>query len=279
MKQYKQKMTEPQKKHIGKRLGRGWTAEVYEWEDNQALKLFMDWWPQARAEYEFKTTKFASEAGLPVPAVFQAVTLQGRNGIVMERISGKNMLKMMISNSLKTKHYAHILAELQTRINKIEGPAEFQTVRQRLENAVNNDTFIPRDIKSSSLRVLNKLPDGKALCHFDLHPMNIIMSPKGPIVIDWSGSNKGAPEADIARTWMLCTLPPIAIVSNWPMNLWVKYFYKEFLKKYASLTDIDEEMVENWKIPILAGRIIEERTEARKKFLLGVLEKRIRGKS
>jgi aminoglycoside phosphotransferase (APT) family kinase protein len=36
--------------------------------------------------------------------------------------------------------------------------------------------------------------------HLDLHPDNVIMSPAGPVVIDWRNSDVGPPAVDVALT-------------------------------------------------------------------------------
>ena len=44
---------------------------------------------------------------------------------------------------------------------------------------------------------------GDRLVHLDLHPLNVIITPKGPVVIDWPNSRRGHGDTDIALTWVL----------------------------------------------------------------------------
>jgi aminoglycoside phosphotransferase (APT) family kinase protein len=54
------------------------------------------------------------------------------------------------------------------------------------------------------LALLAEIDDGRrALCHFDLHPGNVIVSAKGWVVIDWLTASSGPPAADFARTLVL----------------------------------------------------------------------------
>jgi aminoglycoside phosphotransferase (APT) family kinase protein len=39
--------------------------------------------------------------------------------------------------------------------------------------------------------------------HGDLHPMNVILTNRGPVVIDWEGAKLGPRDADVAITWLL----------------------------------------------------------------------------
>jgi aminoglycoside phosphotransferase (APT) family kinase protein len=42
-----------------------------------------------------------------------------------------------------------------------------------------------------------------SVLHLDLHPDNVLMSPRGPVVIDWSNATHGDPDVDIAMTWLI----------------------------------------------------------------------------
>ena len=41
-------------------------------------------------------------------------------------------------------------------------------------------------------------PERPALCHGDFHPFNVMLSPRGPIVIDWNNAHIGNPLEDVA---------------------------------------------------------------------------------
>jgi aminoglycoside phosphotransferase (APT) family kinase protein len=42
------------------------------------------------------------------------------------------------------------------------------------------------------------------LMHLDLHPGNVLVSHRGPIVIDWTNARTGNPALDVALTWVIC---------------------------------------------------------------------------
>jgi len=53
-------------------------------------------------------------------------------------------------------------------------------------------------------RRLHEVPyEGAALLHLDLHPLNVLLSPRGPVVIDWTNARAGEPALDIALTWVI----------------------------------------------------------------------------
>jgi aminoglycoside phosphotransferase (APT) family kinase protein len=48
---------------------------------------------------------------------------------------------------------------------------------------------------------------GDRLVHLDLHPLNVLMSAHGPVVIDWSNAARGEALSDVALTYVLLTCP------------------------------------------------------------------------
>ena len=52
---------------------------------------------------------------------------------------------------------------------------------------------------------LHSIPfeDGRLL-HLDFHPDNVLLSARGPVVIDWANARSGEPALDVAMTWVIC---------------------------------------------------------------------------
>ena len=51
------------------------------------------------------------------------------------------------------------------------------------------------------------------LLHLDLHPMNVILGPDGPVVIDWTNAADGPPGLDVAMTWLIL-VPFVALAGD-----------------------------------------------------------------
>jgi aminoglycoside phosphotransferase (APT) family kinase protein len=41
------------------------------------------------------------------------------------------------------------------------------------------------------------------MVHGDLHPDNVLLAPRGPVVIDWANAGRGRPEDDVAMAWLI----------------------------------------------------------------------------
>jgi len=124
-------------------------------------------------EKEAKVMGYAAQAGYPVPRV-EEISADGSE-LVMERIDGPTMLEVLSRQPWTLRRHAAELAALHDRLHEIPGPDWL-------------DPF---------------LASGDRLVHLDLHPLNVILSPEGPVVIDWSNAARGAGPADVALTWLV----------------------------------------------------------------------------
>ncbi|MFB6364286.1 phosphotransferase [Paenibacillus elgii] len=73
---------------LGKRIGQGYTAEVFEWGSGKIIKVFR---PHSAGlmEYEWRISRQVAGLGLPVPAVYGIEKAGGKQGIVYERVAGR----------------------------------------------------------------------------------------------------------------------------------------------------------------------------------------------
>ena len=94
----------------GPRIAQGRTAEVFLWKDSQILKLFLVGFPARLTEYEARVTGAVHDAGLPVPAVERVVEIDGRTGIVFERIDGTTIDGPQLAIPWIGTRYARIFA-------------------------------------------------------------------------------------------------------------------------------------------------------------------------
>jgi aminoglycoside phosphotransferase (APT) family kinase protein len=116
----------------------------------------------------------AAAHGYPVPEV-DHISDDGTD-LVMERLSGPTMLAVLSRRPWTIRHHGRLLAQLHQRLHRIPAP-----------------DWVP----SAPAGV------GDALSHLDLHPLNVILTAKGPVVIDWPNARRGHGNSDVALTWAL----------------------------------------------------------------------------
>nr|MBP9023045.1 aminoglycoside phosphotransferase [Spirochaetota bacterium] len=101
----------------GEILGKGMTAEVYEWDDDKVLKLYYDSFSKDCVDFEAHVSKTVFEAGVSSPEVFGIVALEGRLGIVFQRICGQSMLRAIEKKPWKLAFYARGMARMHAQMH------------------------------------------------------------------------------------------------------------------------------------------------------------------
>ena len=159
----------------GKFVGAGRSADVYDIGDGRVLRRYRDGREARHVETEALVMKHARAFGVPVPEVFD---VSGAD-IVMERAVGPTMLEVLGRRPWTVRAQARLLARLHGLVHRV--PAS---------GLAGIDLPLP-------------FGDGDALLHRDLHPINVILTPDGPVIIDWESAACGPPIADVAMTWVI----------------------------------------------------------------------------
>lgn len=249
---------------IGELIGIGNTARVYQWGKTEIIKIFYD---QSSAMNEANNAEIINNLQLRSPNYSGLVEFEGKIGIVYEKIDGPTMLWHIEPTEQSISYNAKLMANLQYEIHHVENKL-VPNLKLEITNKINNSLEISSPEKQIILDLLNSLPDGNRICHYDFHPDNIIISPKGPIIIDWLNLLVGNQEADVTRTSMMIqshSLPPNA--PTWLSHRILRdLFNREYLAEYIKLADTDDSFLERWMIPTLAARIDEMQGEYRQEI-------------
>jgi uncharacterized protein (TIGR02172 family) len=244
----------------GELIGRGRTAEIFAWGDERALKLYKKGTATAQVEFEADVGRLIFAAGIPSPKVEDTIELEGQPGIVFERIKGPTMLELMMQKPWRILAFARQFAELQAQIHihqSQELPAQTEKLKKRFEE----NTLLPAETKEKLLALLKSLPTDSTICHGDFHPDNIMMSPRGPIIIDWLDATCGNSLYDVARTSYLLTksaLPPGTGLSRRVLiRLLRNTFHFLYLRHYRKLKPFSRQELAQWTKIVAAIRLGE----------------------
>src|SRR5512133_3000895 len=251
-------------------LGR--TSEIYDWKDGTILKLYYDWCPPNWLEHEARVARVIVDAGIPTPAVGETLEINGRRGIVYERVQGVSMLQDLNAHPWTILRHARALADLQMQYQQICVPGLIP-YRASLRYSITNAPHLPGDERAGVLKLLDALPAGEGLCHGDFHPGNIIISPRGPIVIDWMTAVSGSPWADVARTSLLLTVGPKAAGKQLSplIRLFVSLYHDAYLKRYKTLRVDEHNELQRW-MPVIAAARLNEKIEPEREALLQLIK-------
>lgn len=153
---------------MGQPIASGRDADVFAHGDGLVLRRYRR---GQNVEYEADVMRYVREHGFPVPAVVEA----SGSDIVMERVVGTPMLDDFARHPWRLFRHARTLAALHGRLHAIPPPPWLR----------------PR------------LGGGESIVHLDLHPLNVIITADGPVVIDWPNAGLGTPAGEVADLWLV----------------------------------------------------------------------------
>ncbi|MEV4702620.1 phosphotransferase [Actinoplanes sp. NPDC049316] len=171
----------------GPLLASGREADVYALDATRVLRRYRR---DADVTGEVEAMRYVGGLGYPVPVVHEA---SGRD-MVLERLDGPTMVQACAAGDLSPAEGAVQLAELLRRLHE--------------------------------LPPWPGAPAGTRIVHLDLHPDNVLLTARGPVVIDWCNVRPGEADLDTAMSALI-----LAQVSLWdhPMAATAREFLDAFL--------------------------------------------------
>lgn len=184
---------------LGPKLAEGRDSEIFEHGPGRVLRLARD---GRSLLAEAEVMRYSRGQGFPVPEVHDA----GEGYLVMDRLVGPTMLAAAARRPTRIPFFGRALAALHAQLHRIEAPG-----------------WLP------AAGVL-----GDRLVHRDLHPLNVIITGEGPVVIDWSNAARGDPSYDVADTWVV--LATATVSGGWPVRQVAALGRRRFLRSFLAVT-------------------------------------------
>lgn len=182
-----------QEPSLGPLLAEGRTAEVYAWGEDQILKLYREGWPKENVEHEHRKALASQQTGFSVPMVGELIELDGRYGLVFQRVEGKTLLTLLQTRPWQVFRYAKTMARLQTDMHT-RTAAGLPNLHNNLKRKIEGTDKLDETIKQVLYDHLAQLPQDNKLCHGDFHPDNILMTKNGTAI-----PHNGAVVIDLGR--------------------------------------------------------------------------------
>jgi aminoglycoside phosphotransferase (APT) family kinase protein len=145
-------------------LASGRDADVFVIDDRRVLRRYREGGDVAA---EAAIMAYVASLGFPVPAVYQA---RGAD-LLMERLDGPTMLSAFLAGELDAMEAARCLADLHHQLHALP----------------------PRLSQCQNDRIL----------HLDLHPENVMLTSRGPVVIDWRNATEGPADLDVTLSALI----------------------------------------------------------------------------
>ena len=246
---------------IGKKIGEGRTAEVYDWSEDTVIKLFYDFVSAEEADREYQMQKLLCEH-LPFCAgIYGREMVEGRSGLIYEKVKGSSMTKLLSSSPEKSRDMGKLMAEIHGKIHAVDLKS-LPSIKEGTKYAVSHAEKLSDDLKEKLLEILSELPEKKTLCHMDFHLDNIFLDEERIVVLDWMTAGSGDPLADVARTEMIlkfAVFPDVAVEIKDALQLIRGELLSGYHAAYftGGITREEERNLYLWETVLLGARLRE----------------------
>jgi aminoglycoside phosphotransferase (APT) family kinase protein len=228
---------------LGGLLAAGERAEVFEW-GSCVVKLCLSTGSKQVIFREAAINAAVEALGLPVPAVWSVQQIDGRWGIVFDRVSGVSFAEQMQGNPAGIPQYLQVLAHLHARIHA-KVAEQFSSLKGWMTTRITRTPLLNEPQRQILLDGLRHMPDGDNLCHGDFHPRNVLGEVSQPIVIDWPNACCGDPAADVCRSYLILKLHADEVA-------------EPYLDAYCQVTRIRRQSILDWLLYVAAARLAED---------------------
>ena len=203
--------------------------------------------------------------------------VNGRKGIIYQRIYGKSIIEHLATEPWKLYYYIQQTAVLHHNIHKFS-TSGLPTQKERFTYTIRLSSYILGYKAKRILDYMESLPDGESICHGDLYFNNIIVSGEKLVPIDWNSAYMGNPLGDVARTCMIICSPAVpdgipdavAMLSYYPK--WLAYW--AYINEYMKLTKVKFEDIDAWMLPVAAAKL-KDNIPGEEKWLMNIINKRL----
>ncbi|XEC93100.1 phosphotransferase family protein [Paenibacillus tarimensis] len=258
-------------------IAAGRTAELYGYGEENVIKLFKPGISLDMLNMEYINSSEVYRSGIATPQPVRKIELNGRIGIVYEKVSGETLLTLIMKKLASVQEAAAKMVYIhkdihQKSIPKL--PKQKGILAEKIGDAPSLTTFE----KTSIIAYLVGLEEDTKVLHGDFHPDNIIIGEK-EWTIDWMTGMSGHPAGDVARTIILLqygTLPEevpkqvAAYFSHIRMQM-----LHDYTSRYLGETSISHEEIDRWLLPVAAARLCEWIPDAEKERLVKLIRERL----
>lgn len=226
----------------GELIGSGKEAEVYEFGD-RVLKLYRPGPRKASAFSEAVILAAIEPLDVPAPQVLGVEQVDGRWGVVMERVEGPPFAEAALKGGEALETHLVAMARLHAHIHAQPAPI-LAAQRTLLKRNISKTALLDEVLRKRLLEGLAARPEGDRLCHGDFHPWNILGGIDTAVVVDWLDASIGVPAADVCRSYVLMAKarPDIA---------------NAYVDAYVAATGITQADIEEWQPYVAAARLAE----------------------
>lgn len=248
------------------------TAEVFTVDERTVLKLYHSGVDEDAAR-EARIALLVQATGVRCPEMLGRVERDGRAGILYARLYGPSLARWLgLRRPWRIRAAGEVLARVHADLHIYPAP-ELPSLRERLRHEISLARVVPARTRALALAAIERADDDDRLCHGDLTTDNVLLTPDGPVVIDWSEAARGDPAADVARSLMHLMVAHKYYLSaaRRPlarhMHAWLAAAYS---RQYQLLRPDIAQRVQTWLLPVAVARL-GRGVPISQTFLLGII--------
>lgn len=243
-------------------LAEGREAQVFVRPDGDVVKVMRSVEQEPRVRREAAALQALADRQHLAPSFRQVTMVAGRPALVSERVNGDDLLSRLSSKPWLVLRVAATLGRAHAAMHEHPAPDSLPELRAEIALRIESAEALPPNLAARALERLETLPDGDRLCHGDYHPANVLGTLDAPVIIDWGDAARGAPAADVARTWLLLSLGELPPNTPAPMRTLTAIgrgiLTRRYLAVYRRSTPQDLSRLDDWRFVRAAARFAEE---------------------
>lgn len=185
---------------LGEMIGSGASGKVYAFGRDKVMKVFNANRDLEHVEREFRNSRAARNAGLPVPEAYEVVRQGECYGVVYQRAHGEQLVQFLLKRPWTVVKMARRFARLHLEVLQVSIPGIRWQISHYMEG-IRQSNLLPFSAQRRILPLLCSLPLGEALCHGDFTPANVVVTGRDTMmIVDWPNACSGNPDACVANT-------------------------------------------------------------------------------
>lgn len=246
--------------------------EIYEYGDNQQVKLYKDSVNRSMIEEEYQLSKVIQDKFSLVVEIKDLVEVEDRLGIVIDKSEAESLLFKLENDPLKLEALGKTFAEVHVALHQTTG-LDIRSQETFFLDHINKCQYLSQDVKENLIAGLKDLPDGQNLCHGNYHLNNVLINDHYH-VMDFDKAYKGHPMSDVAKACIILDVPRqldgATHFFNEELIKLKQKMMQVYLDSYKSLATYDEDILAQF-LRYAAVVRLNENIEIEREWLLNII--------
>lgn len=221
---------------------------------DKRIKIFDENYSKSGILNEALNQARIEETALNIPKILEVKMIDGKWAIVTEYVEGETLAEKMEKDPDNFDKYLEQFVDVQMLIH-----SQKSTLLTKLKDKMNrkiDETDLDATTRYELHTRLAGMPKHNKVCHGDLYPSNVIITPDDKVyIIDWAHATQGNASADVARTYLLFCLNGKEEVA------------KKYLEIFCKKSDTARQYIQKWLPIVAASQSVKGKPEERE-FLL-----------